>query len=233
MSEAFTDDNRNRPEWCALVVAAGVGRRFGGTRKAGLELAGEPLAVHSMRTLAGCAGFVSGVVVVHGEDVDVANSSWVARVPGDWRVAVGGNSRSESVRAGLEATLEEAELVAIHDAARPLVARTDVERVLAEASRVGAALLASPVVETIKRAESGVVRETVDRSSLWKAETPQVFRQEWIREAHERFPDGDTDDAALLERLGCPVALVQSEHPNLKVTHAADLRLAQGFLAEG
>ncbi|MGE3163331.1 MAG: 2-C-methyl-D-erythritol 4-phosphate cytidylyltransferase [Planctomycetota bacterium] len=220
------------PRWHAVVVAAGAGRRFGGeTRKVGLELAGAPVVLHSVRTLSGAASFGGGVVVVHADDVDLARRKWLPEGQG-WAVAVGGVTRAESVQAGLLALSPDAAWVAVHDAARPLVLQSDVEAVVRRAVEVGAAILATPVVETLKRVRAGLVAETIDRSEVWRAETPQVFRLEWLRRAYSAWPRGDTDDAALLERLGLPVAVVPTAGPNPKVTVAADLRLAERLLAD-
>lgn len=226
------------PPWHAVVVAAGDGRRLGcALRKAAVPLAGVPMVVHSIRTLAGARSFAGGVVVVHPDDLDRARGEWLASVgsPGSshWCVVAGGPTRAVSVQAGIQALPSQARWVAIHDAARPLVDRSDIEAVVGRATEVGAAILASPVVETLKRVREGRVCETVDRSELWRAETPQVARIDCLTQAYADWPEGDTDDAAVLERAGVQVAVVPSRSPNPKITVPADLRNAEGWIASG
>lgn len=146
------------------------------------------------------------------------------------RLCEGGRERIDSVQRGL-ALVEECPLVAIHDAARPLVPAADVAAVIAVAHRSGAALLATPVRATLKRADrSGAGCQTVDRSGLWEALTPQVFRTEILRAAYERWQGRPaTDDAQLVERSGFPVQIVSGSAVNLKITQPEDLALAEAL----
>jgi len=125
--------------------------------------------------------------------------------------------------------------VAVHDAARCLVSRTDVVRVIAAARESGAAILGEPVRDTIKRVRGGKIVETLERSECWAAQTPQVFRAQLLREALAKA-DAEgvvgTDEAQLVERLGAPVRLVQSDGRNLKITLPADLAIAESWLRE-
>jgi 2-C-methyl-D-erythritol 4-phosphate cytidylyltransferase len=145
----------------------------------------------------------------------------------------GGAARQDSVRAGLEALPASVHLVAVHDAARPLVRPVDVGRVIREAESCGAAILAAPIADTVKRVRGGRIVETPDRSECFAAQTPQVFRVDWLREALAKAEaDGvrGTDDAALVERLGVAVRVVPASGPNPKITTAADLALAEALL---
>lgn len=151
------------------------------------------------------------------------------------RVTPGGETRQGSVQRGLDLTDASSELVAIHDAVRPLVRPERIEEALRAAARVGAALLAAPVKATIKRATPDLaVRDTIPRSGLWEAQTPQVFRRDLILRAYRRA-EADrfqaTDDAELVERLGCEVAIVESSDENLKITTPSDLLVAEALLA--
>jgi 2-C-methyl-D-erythritol 4-phosphate cytidylyltransferase len=145
----------------------------------------------------------------------------------------GGAERQDSVRCGLEALPAEVTHVAVHDAARPLVRPGDVTRVVRAARSCGAALLAVPVRDTIKRVESGRVVATPPRSECYAAQTPQVFRIDWLRDALAKA-DADgvrgTDDASLVERLGVAVEVVEGDPANLKITSAEDLALAEVWL---
>lgn len=146
----------------------------------------------------------------------------------------GGARRQESVQAGLDALPPDVQLVAVHDAARPLVRPEDVARVVAAARAGGAALLAVPAADTLHRVADGGVAETPARRDLWAAQTPQVFRVDWLREALAKARaekvEG-TDDAGLVARLGVSVRVVEGDPSNRKITTAADLAFAELWLA--
>ncbi len=222
-------------DFAAVLVMAGSGVRLGGAvPKAFVEVAGQPLWRHAARTLAatpGCralvlvapAGFVASVTVQAREEFP------------DACIVAGGARRQDSVRAGLEAVPEGIDVVAVHDAARPLVTRSVVEAAVREAADGGAALVAVPVRDTVKRVRDGRVVETLDRSTLWQAQTPQAFRIDVLRRAHEsaaREAVEATDDSALVERLGLPVSVVRGDPWNLKVTERDDLGVAEALLRE-
>jgi 2-C-methyl-D-erythritol 4-phosphate cytidylyltransferase len=146
----------------------------------------------------------------------------------------GGRERVDSVRAGVASLREPVEWVAVHDAARPLVRPADVARVVAEARRCGAALLAVPAADTIKRVVDERVVETPPRAECWLAQTPQVFRLDLLRRALAQAGDAPvTDDAELVERLGHPVRVVAGDPANRKITRAEDLLAAESWLREG
>jgi len=151
------------------------------------------------------------------------------------RVVEGGARRQDSAAAGFRAVSTAAAVVLVHDAARPLVRVEDAVGVARAAAREGAALLAVPVTDTVKRGNGlGLVAETLSRDGLWWAQTPQAFRREVYAEALARAEaDGveATDDAALVERIGVPVRLMEGDGSNLKVTTAADLGAAEAWLA--
>jgi 2-C-methyl-D-erythritol 4-phosphate cytidylyltransferase len=151
-------------------------------------------------------------------------------------VVAGGEMRSDSVSAGVAAARREVALIAIHDVARPLVEPELVERAIAVAATRGAALVALPVTDTIKTSSDGKSAEsTLDRSVLWRAQTPQVFRAELFRSLLERARvEGyrPTDDAALHETYVGPVAIVEGDARNLKITQPEDLLLATAILRD-
>ncbi len=150
------------------------------------------------------------------------------------QIANGGKERFESVANALALVKPEAEFVAIHDAARPCVTSELIDTVFASAAKTGAAMLAVPVSDTIKRADAaGKVTETVSRKGLWLAQTPQVFRRDWLVEAYAKRAEqgGDiTDDAQLVEAAGHAVYLVQGSTTNIKITAREDLTLAEAVL---
>ena len=204
-----------------IVAAGGHGERLGADGpKAFVVLAGRPLLDWSLEVLeATCERVVVALPPGHEEGPD--------------RV-LGGESRSASVRNALLAA-PEATVAVVHDAARPLLTRDLVERCLAALEPgVDAAIAAAPMTDTVKEAASdGRVLRTLDRSSLWAIQTPQVFRAEVLRRALERDElalASATDDAKLVEELGGTVRVVEAPPENIKVTHGSDLRMAEALL---
>jgi 2-C-methyl-D-erythritol 4-phosphate cytidylyltransferase len=222
----------------ALVLAAGRGERFGAAEpKAFLPLAGRPLLVHAIEALAACAAIDQIVPVLPAAEINRLRACKWSVIAARKVVTpvAGGAERQDSMRAGMSALSAEVELVAIHDAARPLVRPADVARVVAAAARSGAALLAVPVRDTLKRVRDGRIVKTLPREGLWAAQTPQVFRAALLREALAKAEaDGfqGTDDAQLIERLGCTVEIVEGDPSNLKITWPADLAWAEACLRE-
>lgn len=229
-----------------IVVAAGLGLRLaqelgpGAPRKALVSLRGRPLVLWSTWALARTPGVDEVLVVLHPEDLASVPSSPLGaalRAAGVTRFVAGGARRQDSVRLGVLATRDDPErLVLVHDAARPFLDPALAGEALERARAVGGALLAVPVRDTVKRAEQGGerVRETVPRSGLWLAQTPQVARRDLLLRAlldADRAGVEVTDEAAALERLGLPVDLIPSAERNFKVTTAADLERARQVLA--
>jgi 2-C-methyl-D-erythritol 4-phosphate cytidylyltransferase len=220
----------------ALVLAAGRGERLGSvTPKAFVRLGRSTLLERSVETLASVQQ-IDWVQPVIGESdrVRYADLGWSPE-PKRLDVAIGGAERQDSVAAGLAALPDDVEWVAVHDAARCLVSAEDVRRVLDAARETGAAVLATPARDTIKRVRDGVVVETPDRSECWVAQTPQVLRAELLREGLEKArADGvlATDDVQLVERMGVSVKVVEGSARNLKITLPGDLAIAEGWLAE-
>jgi len=200
----------------AVVVAAGSGSRYGGSKQYE-RLHGRTVLEWSL----GAARLVCAGVVVVLPPADV--SGWAP----DGSVAVaGGTTRSASVRAGLAAVPADAEVIVVHDAARPLAGRALWDAAIA-AVRAGAdgAICAVPVTDTVKRVDGALVVETIDRAELVSVQTPQAFRASALRAAHA-VGDDASDDAALVERAGGRVVIVPGSPDNLKITHAHDLAVA-------
>ena len=215
--------NLEKPDggvWC-IVVAAGSGQRYGGAKQFDL-VAGRRVVDRSVET---AAAVCDGVVVVLAPD---AIGSSAASVPGADHVVSGGSTRAASVRAGLAVVPDDAAVVLVHDAARPLATVALFGRVVAAVQ--GGAVAAVPaigVTDTIRDVDGGVV----DRDRLRAVQTPQGFRAATLRAAHAS--DGEaTDDAALVERDGGTVALVEGETTNLKITGRHDRVVAEAILAE-
>ncbi|MCU1379908.1 MAG: ispD [Acidimicrobiales bacterium] len=204
------------PVW-AVVVAAGSGERYGAPKQ--YERLGDRRVLDW--SLAAARSVADGVVLV------VSPGRGADPEPGADAVVVGGDTRSESVRAGLSAVPDDAAIVVVHDAARPVATPALFAAVVA-AVRSGAdgALPGVPVVDTVKRHADGVVVETLDRAALVAVQTPQAFRAAALRSAHAAGGEA-TDDGALVESAGGRVVVVPGEPANVKLTTPADLdRLA-------
>lgn len=232
----------------AVVVAAGTGSRLaaalgpGAARKGVVVVHGRPLAAWSVEALARTPGVGEVVVVLHADDLrrvetDPADPLGTAlRAAGATRFVAGGARRQDSTLEGVRATAPAADVVLVHDAARPLLASEDARRALEKAREVGAALLAVPAKDTVKRVgPDGLVRETPPRRECWLAQTPQCARRALLLEALEaavREGVEVTDEASAVERLGHPVAVVEGSYENLKLTTAEDLPVVQRLLAK-
>ena len=203
----------------AIVVAGGSGQRFGQLKQFSL-LAGRPVAQWSVEA---CRPAASGVVLV------VPSGSGDHSECGADRVVAGGASRSASVRCGLAAVPDEADVIVVHDAARPLATAALFEAVVAAANDHGAAICAMPVSDTIKRVDGGLVIDTLERDQLMAVQTPQAFDAALLRRAHASGAEA-TDDATLVELLGASVSVVPGDAHNVKITTPADLRAAEQFL---
>jgi 2-C-methyl-D-erythritol 4-phosphate cytidylyltransferase len=218
--------------FAVILPAAGKSSRFGDARKKPfLPLLGRPVWQHAAVRFARRSDVIQLILVLADED----RAHFVQTAPAV-TVAPGGVERFESVANALALVAPEAEFVAIHDAARPCLTDELIDRVFGKAIETGAAMLAVPVADTLKRAdEAGRVQETVSRRGLWLAQTPQVFRRDWLEAAFAaRARLGDiTDDARLVEALGHAVHLVPGSPANLKITTADDLALAEAILRAG
>ncbi|MSQ48107.1 MAG: 2-C-methyl-D-erythritol 4-phosphate cytidylyltransferase [Deltaproteobacteria bacterium] len=223
-----------------IVVAAGKGERMGRELpKPFLPVGGIPLLIHTLRAITQSTLVATITLVVAPEREELCRD--LLRLHGQFRVPLavvhGGAERQDSVRLGLAALGPTSEIVAIHDAARPFLDREILDRSIETAAIHGGALVAVPARDTIKRVgEEGTVVETIPRQQLWLAQTPQTFRVSLIREAHaQALAEGVvvTDDAALLERLGKVVKIVQGSYRNFKITTPEDLRVAEALLRAG
>lgn len=212
----------------ALIVAAGSGTRLGGeVPKQYLALAGRAVLRHSVETFLRHPAISAVRVVISAEHRALYDSAiaGLAILP----PVTGGASRQDSVRHGLESLAElRPDCVLIHDAARPFLTKDIVDRTLAALDDVPGAVVAVPVTDTLKRGQDGRVAGTVDRSALWRAQTPQAFRYAEILAAHRQAKGATmTDDAAVAEAAGLPVKLVMGADDNFKITTADDLQRAQ------
>ncbi len=218
-----------------IIVAAGRGTRYGATDKVLLPLDGRPILAWVLDAFT--ASCVSELVIVAGPHTQAAVSALVRRLglEDTTRIVEGGERRQDSVACGLAAVSAGIDVVAIHDAARPLVTPALIDRTIRQAMATGSAIAACPVTDTLKRVRADLTIEaTVPRESFWSAQTPQAFRRDLLAEAFESplFREQTfTDEAGLFEALGYPVAVVPNHEPNPKVTHAGDLAVIEALLS--
>ena len=224
----------HHPYCTAVVVAAGSASRMKGIDKIMATLGGIPVLARTLQALEQC-GRIDEIVVVTRTDL-CAPVNILCREFGIQKVTAvvsGGATRAESVRCGLCAVSGRAELAAIHDGARPFVSQELLERVLIAGAKTGAAAPAVPIKDTIKRAKDGIIQETVDRSTLFAVQTPQVFQADCISAAlYDCIQKGVaiTDDCSAAEHLGKQVTLVEGEDANIKLTTPTDLAIGEALL---
>jgi 2-C-methyl-D-erythritol 4-phosphate cytidylyltransferase len=233
-------------ELIAIIVAAGKSQRMGGADKQLRTIGGVPVLARTVAAFQSCED-VGGIVLVLNPD----NMGAAAEMSGEYgwakvrSMVAGGERRQDSVRAGLGAVAEmarqgiPAEWVVVHDGARPLVTPGLVSRGLEAAREVGAAIAALPAADTVKVVDAtGTITATPERSNLWIAQTPQVFRTDLLTTAYEALVSnggGDpetTDCARVVEMIGRPVKVYEGERTNIKITTALDLLIAEAILRD-
>ena len=223
------------PKSCsAVIVAAGSAKRMEGIDKILAKLGELPVLVHTLYAFQDCDCF-DEIIVVTREDLIVEVSRLCKEYGLDKvrKVIAGGAERTHSVRNGLREVRPDAQLIAIHDGARPLVTQSILEKTVLRASSAGAAAPVIPITDTVKRAEKDVIVGTVERSELFAIQTPQIFEAGLIKAAVEKaIADGEvlTDDCACVERLGMKVAVTEGSKENIKITTPFDLLLGTAIL---
>jgi 2-C-methyl-D-erythritol 4-phosphate cytidylyltransferase len=215
----------------ALLLCGGKGERLGLPEdKALATLCGRPLFTWSLDALRRSHSSPGIVIVgpVAKLRAALANSGVGDAGVVGW--TEGGRQRQDSVARGLAALPPEYDVVAVHDCARALVTPDVIDRAVSDAAAHGAAIAAVPLEDTLKRATLGVIDQTVPRAGLWRAQTPQVFRREWLEQAHATAVGVATDDAALLEAAGRRVRVTPGDVTNFKITWPGDLAIAAAVL---
>jgi len=223
-------------KFAVIIAAAGKSERFSGEEKKTLaKIDGRPVFLRTVELFVHRTDVCQTLLAVAPEDIGTIKSQYGANL-GFMGVQLieGGASRRETVAQALAAVSGDAEYVAVHDAARPCVPTDRIDKVFSEATKTAAAILAVPISGTIKRVgHSRVIEATVDRVGLYEAQTPQVFRTSVLRDAYSKLPADaaePTDDAQVVELTGHPVAVVESDATNLKITTKGDLALANAIL---
>ena len=221
----------------AIIAAAGAGRRMKSDRpKQLLTLDNSPILIYTIRKFDACRLIQRILVAAPQESVEevrklVAGAGFSKPVS----VVQGGARRQDSVAIAMQHLGPDTTIVAVHDAVRPFVKIEEIEAVVLAAHKSGAAVLAIPIVDTVKQIRKDLIDSTLTREHLVLAQTPQVFRIEVLREAFERAKRDEyygTDESSLVERLGLPVAVVRGSESNIKITRPSDLALARFLLQE-
>jgi len=220
-----------------IIAAAGAGRRMKSDRPKQLMTLGEiPILVYTIRKFDRCP-LVARIVVASPREAMEEIRTMIAGAAFSKPVSIvqGGARRQDSVAAALQILDADTTIVAVHDAVRPFVDNECIEAVVLEAAASGAAVLAIPIVDTVKQIRRTQVESTLNRERLVLVQTPQAFRIEVLRDAVERARRDEyygTDESSLVERLGYPVSIVRGSERNIKITRPTDLSLAQFFLQE-
>lgn len=224
-------------KFAVVIPAAGAGKRFGGdVKKPFAQLDGRPVFLRCVELFINRADIAQVILTVNPDDYDVVREKFAANLMLlNIKLVRGGSERFESVASALAALPDDADYVCVHDAVRPCVLESWIDAVFGEAVKSGAAILAAPLTGTIKRVSAvKVIDETISREGLYEAQTPQVFRRDLLQRAYSERPTDfhPTDDAQLVERIGHPVAIVETDRRNLKITHPGDLALAAAILKD-
>lgn len=239
MAEILTEGQKAtlvHPYCSAVVPAAGSASRMKGIDKILAQMGGMPILIRTLKALQECP-LVDEIVVVTREDLilpigKLAREYGLEKVK---NVVCGGSDRAESVSLGLKAVSEQAELVAIHDGARPFVSQALLNEVMTTAAKTHAAAPAIPVIDTIKVAHNGIIESTPDRSTLYAVQTPQVFDKALIVDALDKARKLGiplTDDCSAVEALGLPVTLTTGSRENMKITTPIDMAMGEVILCQ-
>lgn len=225
-----TSEQHQPQTTAAIIVAAGSGRRFGDHEKVFLELAGRPLLLWSTECFRSHPAIDIVVVVLGQHTIEQGRALLDAAGHSDVLTCLGGAERSDSMRAGL-LCVADADIVLVHDAARPLLSEVLVSRVIDAARAHGAAIPVLPVSDTLhRRSATGESAGIVERSELAAAQTPQAARREWLLSA--LATEGSrTDEGGMLQAAGYPVALVEGDPRNIKITWPFDVAIARAIVA--
>lgn len=225
------------PYVTAVIPAAGSGKRMGGhISKQYLEIACKPIIAHTLQVFQD-APFVDEIILVSpAAEIPVTRELVVNySISKVSAIVEGGKERQDSIRNGLEAIKSSTDIVIVHDGVRPFIKRKIIEESVNTARQYGAALVAVPVKDTVKKIDRDSVVETVPRDNLWLAQTPQTFSYSIIMDAYKNaFLEGiiGTDDASLVEALGREVRIVEGSYDNIKITTQEDLLFAEAILKE-
>lgn len=219
-----------------IICAAGAGTRFGGkTKKTYIEINRRAVFLRSIDSFADREDVKQIILAIPPEDDEKLKINHEATLSFmGVKICHGGAERYETVANALKLVKDDIDLIAVHDAVRCCLKKEWIDEVFAKAAETKAAMLACPVTATIKKVEDGTITETIDRSNLYEAQTPQVFDAKLLKEAYEKLDDKTkssvTDDAVLVEKLGAKVSVVQTDGSNIKITDPSDAAVVEAIL---
>jgi len=219
-----------------IICAAGASKRFGGKRKKPfVDMAGRAVFMRSVELFSDRDDVKQILLAISPEDEELVNVKWGPNLKFfNVKVCFGGAERFDTVNKALELVKETIDLVAVHDAVRCCVKEEWIDEAITAAAKTGAAILAAPLVATIKEAKDKTITKTVDREGLYEAQTPQVFAASLLKKAYGSLAELDkgkiSDDSQLVEALGHEVSIVETDSSNIKVTRKADIAIAEAIL---
>ncbi|HUW20622.1 MAG TPA: 2-C-methyl-D-erythritol 4-phosphate cytidylyltransferase [Sedimentisphaerales bacterium] len=220
----------------AIICAAGASRRFGGQRKKPfVDVAGRAAFLRSVEFFSDRDDVKQILLAIAPEDQEIVSVKWGPNLKFfNVRICFGGAERFDTVTEALKLVKDDIDLIAVHDAVRCCVTKEWTDKVIAAAAGTGAAILACPLVGTIKNVKDGAIVKTVDRAGLYEAQTPQVFNADLLKKAYDNLRNLDkskiSDDAQLVEALGRKVSIVQTDASNIKITRPTDIAIAEAIL---
>ena len=220
----------------AIICAAGASKRFGGKRKKPLvDVAGRAAFLRSVELFSDRDDVKQILLAIAPDDEELVNVKWGANLKFfNVKICFGGEERFDTVSKALELVKDDIELIAVHDAVRCCVRKEWIDKVIAKAGETSAAILACPVVATVKEVDKNTIIKTVERAGLYEAQTPQVFRAELLKKAYGNLANLDrskiSDDAQLVEALGEKVFIVETDSSNIKITRPSDIAIAEAIL---
>ena len=219
-----------------IICAAGASTRFGGNRKKPfVDVGGRAAFLRSIEFFANRDDVGQILLAISKEDEELMEIKWGPNLKFfNVKTCIGGEERSETVQNALALIKDEIEFVAVHDAVRCCLTQKWIDDCFAAAPKTGAAILAAPVVATLKKVKDGTILKTVDRSDLYEGQTPQVFKKDLLKKAYANLKKLDkekiSDDAQLVEALGHKVAIVETDFSNIKITYKSDIAIAEAII---
>lgn len=219
-----------------IICAAGASARFGGDRKKPfVEILGRAAFMRSLEFFSNRADVKQIIIPISKEDEELVSIKWGSTVAFHGaKFCFGGAERFETVTNALEKINDDIDIIAVHDSVRCCLMDGWIDAVFAKAAETGAAMLACPVNGTLKRVDNGISTETIDRTNVYEAQTPQVFDAKLLRKAYDNLSNLDastiTDDAQLVEALGHHVHIVETDYTNLKITRKSDVPVAEAII---
>lgn len=231
----FRDYFNNLHKVSAIILAAGSGSRFG-EKKQFKELNGKPVWSYSLNTFikSGCVDeLILAVPINSSGTLKQSQVFKLLNKKSNIKLVTGGKSRKDSVLNGLKAVKKSNNIVCIHDAARPFIKRFYIKDSIESCGECDGAIIAIPIVDTVKKADNMFIKNTIDRESLWMAQTPQTFKKEMLLHAIKTYPNLDiTDESMLMEEAGFKIKLIQGDYSNFKITNEIDWELAKVIAGE-